>query len=449
MDERTTWGYARLSVSVASNTEGLPAQEAAIRRHAAEQGWNLEKVFSETARATRGTHRPLFRDLLELVGDQPSTHRIICVNIDRLLRNHEDLEDLTNLVKCGLDVWSLEGEIRLQTQQDVFISEVLVSVKKHEVEELRRRAKFAKEAAKEAGKYLGNSRRTFGYTTKTADRQIEEAEASVLREMFQRVVSGESWSSLAQDLNRRGISTPNGSTWSRQNLAKALETPFIYGELRYKQPDGTYLYKEAPWEPIFDGSHRQALKEVHRNRTKYRGDKSLKHPLSGYLVCGICQEPMVSRTARKYVCTGEGCYNGIAAPETNQLIEKLCLLHLRDHLTPAPAEEPDTADIDRKIKGLQAAYDAQIITRNSYRADMREYEYQRNRLIQAAVQAAPQLPEWMNSEASILSEWQNLSAWDKRELYKRVVGEVIILPWLEGFGQFDPERIRTRFSPTG
>ena len=62
--------------------------------------------------------------------------------------------------------------------------------------------------------------RLFGYT---ADRMhIVEDEAEIVRELFRRVVQGDSVTGLARELNQRGIRTTMGNTWAVARVRELL-----------------------------------------------------------------------------------------------------------------------------------------------------------------------------------------------------------------------------------
>ena len=64
----------------------------------------------------------------------------------------------------------------------------------------------------------------------TADRMhLVEDEAEIVRELFRRIVQGESVTGLARELNQRGIRTTMGNTWAVARVRELLRSPRVAG----------------------------------------------------------------------------------------------------------------------------------------------------------------------------------------------------------------------------
>lgn len=67
-----------------------------------------------------------------------------------------------------------------------------------------------------------NWRFMFGYTIRRGEIRINEGEAKIVREIFIRVLEGESFGSICRDLNKRGIPRTLGGTWSPAHMRELL-----------------------------------------------------------------------------------------------------------------------------------------------------------------------------------------------------------------------------------
>jgi hypothetical protein len=63
---------------------------------------------------------------------------------------------------------------------------------------------------------------------------LVEDEAEIVRELFRRVVQGESVTGLARELNQRGIRTTMGNTWAVARVRELLRSPRVAGINVYK-----------------------------------------------------------------------------------------------------------------------------------------------------------------------------------------------------------------------
>lgn len=154
--------------------------------------------------------------------------------------------------------------------------------------------------------------------------EIIEAEAAVVREVFERAARGEAMKAIASDLNRRGVPSP-GSTWERKarrsdgmwlvsgihsmlgndryigrvvwNRSIWRRDPDTGKRQRVERPESEWIVSEGPaiveletWEKV------RALAQPRKfhGGTKGRGPKYI---LSGILVCGECGGKLVATGA--------------------------------------------------------------------------------------------------------------------------------------------------------
>lgn len=119
---------------------------------------------------------------------------------------------------------------------------------------------------------------------------IDEKQAAVVREIFDRFIAGWSFADMAGDLNRRGITTKQGGQWNKGSFHRILTNE------RYT---GVYLYrdirKEGGIPPIINRDTWLAVQQMLKTKKnpigahRHSGD----YLLTGKLFCGLCGTPMV------------------------------------------------------------------------------------------------------------------------------------------------------------
>lgn len=121
--------------------------------------------------------------------------------------------------------------------------------------------------------------------------QIDDSTAPIVREIFQRVYSGDTMAAIAADLNARGIYTARGKPWGKNSFHTILSNE------RYT---GVYLYDDMRIEDgipaIIDREVFDAVQDVVKsNAATIRGRRreNGEYLLTGKLFCGYCGSPMV------------------------------------------------------------------------------------------------------------------------------------------------------------
>lgn len=207
---------------------------------------------------------------------------------------------------------------------------------------------------------------------------INEREAPVVREIFERYAAGESCLLIAKDLNARGIPSP-GSTWKRtQRRASGWMGSGIRAMLRNPLYKGEVIWNTSEWRKDPDTGKRtrivrpasewirypnenlrivtDALWTRAQRRTRGQDDARLKaggkprYVLSGLLRCDVCASHYVIADSRNYACSGylngRACSNSIRVRRDHA--QSVLLGNLRDGVL-APA------NIERLAKDIRQA----------------------------------------------------------------------------------------------
>jgi len=152
----------------------------------------------------------------------------------------------------------------------------------------------------------------FGYVVDKETKKpiVIEERAAVVREIFDKFLSGISFAEIARDLNARAITTGSGSKWNKGSF---------HNMMRNERYTGVYIYKDVRTEEgypvILDRdtwliAQERLLKKKNPMNNVVR--RSAEYLLTGKLFCGHCSAPMVgmsgtSKTGAKhyyYGCQG-------------------------------------------------------------------------------------------------------------------------------------------------
>jgi DNA invertase Pin-like site-specific DNA recombinase len=192
--------YIRVSTAKQGRSGlGLEAQQTALARFAAAEGFEFGQTFTETQSGKHDeSHRPALAAALDLARRQGVP--IIVAKLDRLSR---DVHYISGLMKHRVPFIVAE----LGADTDPFMLHLYAALAEKERALISRRTKDALAAAKARGVRLG------GLRPKGIEFQREAAErAERLRLVFEEL-SDLSARKAADELNRRKIPAPAGGKW--------------------------------------------------------------------------------------------------------------------------------------------------------------------------------------------------------------------------------------------
>lgn len=286
---------------------GVGRQEQDCRALADRLGWVIAEVVTEndtsayqTRRAVdadglpvRATRRPEFRRTLRMLHDGRADGLVI-YDIDRLARQPRDLEALIDVVEQRqVPVQAVTGSIDLSNDAGIAMARVLVAMNaKASADTARRVARAARQAA-EQGKAKPGGFRPYGYTHGCTE--IVEDEAAIVREVAERIILGDTLTSIARDLNARGVPTVAASEWRPPSLRSIVSKPTIAG-LRYYR--GEHV-ADGDWPAILDRGTWETVRAILAGRKRGAGHSATRHLLSGIATCQPCGAPLSANKSRR------------------------------------------------------------------------------------------------------------------------------------------------------
>lgn len=323
--------YARQS-RYRDDSVSIPVQLEACREAAQRLGIEIIRELQdrESAYRDRGRGRPDWREMLRMIEAGEADGALVYLS-DRLSRGggpgYAPFWDACE--KAGLDL-----DFVVATPNG-FESEFLMAIKAEMDREFSKRLsgrmRDVKGREARSGRKNAGGRRSFGYHRSEKVRLdpesgdllpcpscgsmavdgICQAEAEAVRQGAERVLSGESFSSVTQNWRDRGLLTPTGKVWTVKDVAQTLRAPHLAG-LRVHKGE---VVAEGAWEAILDRATHEALKAGKATQPAPRRS----YLLTGHIFCGLCRSKMKAHPntnrrgerLRNYWCpgktTGTGC----------------------------------------------------------------------------------------------------------------------------------------------
>lgn len=205
--------YARYS-SDQQRAASIADQFRSCREYAAARGWTVIEEMSDAAMSGSTMFRPGVQALLRAVKDG-RCDLVLCEGVDRLSRDLADTAALFKQLRYA--------RVTLHTLLEGVVSSMHVGLKgtmnEMYLAELGVRTHRGQKGNVLQGKVAGGN--SYGYRTipgRLGERDIDQAQAAIVRRIFTEYVDGVSPKRIARALNREGVAGPRGGAWSPSTL---------------------------------------------------------------------------------------------------------------------------------------------------------------------------------------------------------------------------------------
>jgi len=245
---RPVAAYLRLSVTN-DDSVSIEGQRALVHGEATRRGWPDPVLFvDEGISGSKDVRRPA-RDALEARLEAGEFRALIIKSVDRLARSTADFARIVAACKrTGTDLVVSDLNVDTSTPGGGMVLDMLAALASFEAAMIGARVKGGNVEKLRQGRalagpvpfHLRNVPREGGGMV----RVIDEAKAPVAKEIVERLLAGESFRSLAIDLNERGIPGPRGavrrageqerraSKWTSGTVRQIATNPALAGMSR-------------------------------------------------------------------------------------------------------------------------------------------------------------------------------------------------------------------------
>ncbi len=298
--------YARVSSGKDAMLHSLAQQisyySEMIEHH---PGWKYAGVYADEAVTGTKEQRKEFQRMLNDCR-AGRINMILTKSISRFARNTVTLlRSVRELKELGVDVFFEESNIHSLSSDGELMLTILASFAQEESHSVSENQKWRIRKAYANGELL-NWHMMFGYTiSKSGGIQVNPQEAVIVKEIFDRIIQGQSLNSIAQWLNHSGIFGALGGKWNSPRLRLLIENEKLTGNaLMQKCFVGDHLTKEKKINhgelpkyyiseshtPIIDqktfDAAQNALKKITREHGS--GKTPNHHDFTGMIRCPHC-----------------------------------------------------------------------------------------------------------------------------------------------------------------
>lgn len=368
--------YLRVSRDQSGRERSQEEQHEENAQAAEAEGWTLGEPYQDTGSASEYTQktRAAFQALIEdLEADRFGAQRLMIWEASRLSRDvAEWLQVIVLCIQRGVQIHITHNGGRTYNPAMYAHKGALIDLANKAAMEsggTSGRVGRARKAEKERGVIHGVA--PFGYQRdyvrpETGNRKVlkvvqlaDPEQAPVVRELFDRFLSGQSLRSIRLDFASRGITSNGGKTFADSGLRAMLMRP-TYAGLRSANPKIV-----GEWEGLVSVADfyrvqvmlAASLADGVRPR---RGARNVRL-CSTIVRCGVCEGPLSSKPRRgrdMYSCQ-YGSHVAVAQDELDIYVEEVALTYLAsdevaERITAAPAEDGELSRALAEITRLDA-----------------------------------------------------------------------------------------------
>lgn len=440
--------YVRMSLDIRGDELGVKRQEKFCRQVVAERGWTEVEVYQDNDLSAwrKGVVRPAFRRMLDDIASGRISG-IVVYNLDRFLRQIRELEEVIDVCEVAgrTNVASYERDLDLTTAEGRFYARLMVSVAQKSSDDTSRRLKFKYDQMAEQG-IAHSGPRMFGYQSDRV--HADPVEAAIVREMIDRVFTGESARSIALDLNARGVRGAGGGKWDSTGVRGLIKNPRLAG-LRVHR--GAVVGPGA-WEPIIDAATHERIKAYYDDPMRKVNRPPRVRLLTGLVYCGLCNGRLNYSGKLGQLRCFKSPANGacgrvfINAQYTEDYVTSMVLASGRELLLKRKAESGE-AEVLKEIARLEDRKDE--LGDMYAQGELERPDYSTAyRAITGRLSLARKELNAINVEMAVDKALSAITAWDTATLDQR---RLVLMRYLERVrvmrvgkesGAFDPNRIQ-------
>ena len=223
----------------------LQAQREACEAYIASQrseGWALVRDAYDDGGFSGGTlERPALRQLRADI-EEGLVDVVVVYKIDRLSRSLMDFSKLVEVFdRAGVTFVSVTQSFNTTTSMGRLTLNILLSFAQFEREVIAERVRDKIRASRQKGMWMGGNV-PFGYVVKDRKLLVDDANAAIVRGIYERFVTIGSATALARELRDAGVTAPSGK-------------PFDKGALYHLLNNRTYLGLAVHKGTAYPGEH--------------------------------------------------------------------------------------------------------------------------------------------------------------------------------------------------
>src|ERR1035441_9585196 len=221
--------YLRVSTEDQGTMYGLPSQRAACHKRAMERGWSIIKEITDDTTGSNTLRAGLTE--VRRMGAACETDIVLIYSVDRLSRVTVDVLTLMTELREHAIVEYVAESFDDNPACRLFLA-LRASIGAFEREQILARTQAGRIAKAKSGKVPGG-RAPFGYRIVDGLLVIHDAEATVVRQIYDWAAAGVSQRDIARRLNEQGIRPYMANSWGKTSVGRLIGHEVYVGTAVY------------------------------------------------------------------------------------------------------------------------------------------------------------------------------------------------------------------------
>ena len=281
--------YARYSPGPNQRDESIEGQVRECKEMAKRHGLMVIHEYIDKRMSGTNDERPSFQRMLR-DADRGLFDVVLVWKNDRFARNRYDSAIYKQRLKRnGVKLMYAKEHIP-DGPEGIILESMLEGMAEYYSANLAQNIRRGQRENAIEGKFIGGSV-PLGYQLDKDKRFIVDPEtAPLVREIFERYVSGEGVINICNDLNERGHLTGRGNKFNRSSLHRILANEKYIGVYRFEDIEVLDTVPRLITNELFEAAAKRANANKQHKRAKE--NMTVEFMLTGKLFCGHCGEPM-------------------------------------------------------------------------------------------------------------------------------------------------------------
>ncbi len=304
-------GYCRVSTDMEEQKSSYEIQrQHCLSEVAKHEDWEFCGIYCDIVSGTKKEKRPELQRMLKAC-ESHEINLILTKSISRFARNTTDLlEMVRSLTATGAAIIFDRERIDTRSMSSEFLLSILASLAEDESHSISSNCRWGMQKRFQDGSYK-LSTAPYGYDVADGNLVINEDEAAVVREVFDRYAHGEGMMRISDDLNARDIpskragevqkdGTVVSGKWSAALISRMLHNEAYVGDFlmqkTFKDRKFNKRKNRGELDQYYCTDHHPAIisretfekaKQVCEKKWTHSSRKQV-YPLTGLLTCGCC-----------------------------------------------------------------------------------------------------------------------------------------------------------------
>ena len=280
------FGYVRVSTEGQTENYSIDEQIQSIKAYCKAKKWNLIKTYTDGGHSGGNVNRPALQEMLREIRNK-TVDAVVVYKLDRLSRSQKDtlmlIED--EFLIHQTDFVSINENFDTSSPFGRAMIGMLSVFAQLEKDQITERFTMGRIGRSKAGYFHGGGNSPLGYRYENGLLIIDPYQADIVREIFDRFISGQSINYILTQLQGR-----HSGKWSATKISTVLRNSVYIGKVKFKGVEYDGIHQPIISEETFRAANQlfSSPERTGRFTTAQKTPFRATTLLSGIVFCRRC-----------------------------------------------------------------------------------------------------------------------------------------------------------------